>query len=286
MSAAEQPASRPSSSGSSITVSIPVTISAPVSAPITISVPVTVSSPSLLLVSISVPLSISAPISAPISISAPITVSSPISSSVSSSSTPEPALQPDPEPTLQSAWKPPTLEEFLADIERLRSQPTIQDWSDMSAILSHLARTGQERDPPELIQARAMALETTRFFAECTPIMAWNCHFGDREAYENERFRQALARNPLRGSSPPGSPRISAPLAQRLEQIRDASRRTTAEGTPTQAPTQEEALQEPSLQPVQQPAWLSSSQRPQRTAAKRASTAWAGLSPQKRQRRR
>jgi len=150
-----------------------------------------------------------------------------------------------------------------------------------------MAETGQESDPPELILARNMALDTTGRFAKCTPTMAWNCHFGDREAYERELFRQARARNPLSGSSlPPGPPRVSGALAQRLEQIQEASRRATAEGAPIQASTQEGALQEPSWQPVQQSASLSLSQRPQRTAAKRASTAWAGLSPQKRQRRR
>jgi hypothetical protein len=132
-----------------------------------------------------------------------------------------------------------------------------------------------------------MALDTTGRYAECTPTMAWNCHFGDREAYDREIRRQAIARNPLAPSYlPPSPPRVSGPWAQRLERIQEASRRAMAEGAPIQASTQEGALQEPNLQPVQQPALLSSSQRPQRTTAKRAPTAWAELAPKKRQRRR
>ena len=50
-----------------------------------------------------------------------------------------------------------------------------------------------------------MALNTTGRYAECTPIMAWNYHFGDREAYDREIRRQAQAQNPLGGelSLPP-----------------------------------------------------------------------------------
>ena len=285
ISTAQQLVSRPSSSGSSITISIPVTISAPVSAPITISVPVTVSSPSLSPVSVSVPLSISAPVSAPISISAPVTVSSSASSSASSP-TPEPALQPDSEPALQPAWIPPTLEEFLADIERQRSEPAFRDWSNAFAFTRHVAETGQQNDPAELIQARHMALDTTGL-NECTPEMAWNCFFGDKEAYNREIYRQALARNPLDGSPlPPRPPRVNDALERRLERMRKASRRDIAEEVPIQASSQEEALQEPSLQPVQQPVSPSSPQRPQRATAKRAPTAWAELKPPKRQRRR
>ena len=42
-----------------------------------------------------------------------------------------------------------------------------------------------------------MALDTTGQFADCTPTMAWNAHFGDKEAYERENFRQALIQHPF-----------------------------------------------------------------------------------------
>ena len=50
---------------------------------------------------------------------------------------------------------------------------------------------------PELIQARRMALETRGVFADCTPTMAWDFYFGDKEALYAERFAQARAQNPL-----------------------------------------------------------------------------------------
>ena len=83
---------------------------------------------------------------------------------------------------------------------------------------NHLAATGQERDPPELIMARDMALNTTGLFAECTPTMAWNRHFGDKEAYDAELYRRGLARHPF--AKPPTVSRPSAvsnPLSQRLK---------------------------------------------------------------------
>ena len=179
---------------------------------------------------------------------------------------------------MQLAWKPPTLEEFLADIERRRSEPVFREFHNAFAFTSYAAETGQENDPAELILARNMALDTTGRYAECTPTMAWNYHFGDSEAYDREIRRQARARNPLGSESslPPDWPRVNPALVRRLEQIQEASRRAMAEGAPIQASTQEGALQEPSLQSVQ---------HPQRTTAKRASTAWEGLAPKKRQRR-
>ena len=176
--------------------------------------------------------------------------------------------------------------EFLADIERRRSEPVFREMHNPFAFVRYVAETGQQNDPAELVQARHMALDTTGLWAKCTPTMAWNCHFGDKEAYDRELRRQAEARNPLRGShSPPRLSRVGEALVQRLERRRNTLKHTTAEEAPIQASTQKEALQEPSLQPVQQPACLSSSQRPQRTTAKRAPTAWAELRPQKRQRR-
>ena len=42
-----------------------------------------------------------------------------------------------------------------------------------------------------------MALNTTGLFADCTPTMAWNAHFSDKEAYYAERFRQVQAQHPF-----------------------------------------------------------------------------------------
>jgi hypothetical protein len=64
-------------------------------------------------------------------------------------------------------------------------------------LASYLAKTGQEDDPLELVNARDMALATTGIFATCTPIMAWNYFFGDKEAFYAERFAQVQAQNPL-----------------------------------------------------------------------------------------
>lgn len=60
-----------------------------------------------------------------------------------------------------------------------------------------MAETGQEDDPTELVQARHMALTTEGLFASCTPRMAWNYHFGDREAFYAERFAQVNTQNSL-----------------------------------------------------------------------------------------
>jgi len=54
-----------------------------------------------------------------------------------------------------------------------------------------MAETGQKDDPLELIEARNMALDTSGVFASCTPTMAWNYHFGNKEAFYAERFAQA-----------------------------------------------------------------------------------------------
>jgi hypothetical protein len=65
-----------------------------------------------------------------------------------------------------------------------------------------LEETGQVDDPVELIEARRMALDASGIYADCTPTMAWNYHFGDKEAFYRERFAQVDALNPLFESSP------------------------------------------------------------------------------------
>jgi hypothetical protein len=60
-----------------------------------------------------------------------------------------------------------------------------------------------------------MALDAVGLFAKCTPIMVWNTHFSDKEAYNAELFRQVQARHPFAG--PPTVSRLptSNPPSQR-----------------------------------------------------------------------
>lgn len=95
------------------------------------------------------------------------------------------------------AWRPPSLQEFLADIERRRAQPVLYECNDMISATNFLVETGQEQDPAELVEARNMALATEGLFASCTPTMAWNYHFGDMEAFYAARFAQVDAQNAL-----------------------------------------------------------------------------------------
>jgi hypothetical protein len=90
-------------------------------------------------------------------------------------------------------WHPPSLEEFIADVERRRDQPVLYQYNDMLSATDFLHETGQEQDPAELVEARNMALATHGIFASCTPSMAWNYHFGDMEAFYAERFAQVDA---------------------------------------------------------------------------------------------
>ncbi|OWY49387.1 Transcription factor FAR1-related protein [Alternaria alternata] len=99
--------------------------------------------------------------------------------------------------TRPSVWQPPTLEEFLVDIERRKSQLVLYDWNDMISATSFLARTGQEGDPAKLVAARNMALTSHGLSSSCTPTMAWNYHFGDVEAFYAERLAQVDAQSAL-----------------------------------------------------------------------------------------
>jgi hypothetical protein len=76
-----------------------------------------------------------------------------------------------------------------------------------------LTETGQEVDPAELAEARNKALAKQGLFASCTPVMAWNYHFGDMEAFYAERFAQVDAQNaPVdRGNIP--TPRLKRAAA-------------------------------------------------------------------------
>jgi hypothetical protein len=120
---------------------------------------------------------------------------------------------PEPSPP-QRTWQPPSLDEFLADVEHRRDQPILHNCSDLFTATNFLEETGQENDPVELIEARRMALDTTGIYADCTPIMAWNFHFGDKEAFYRERFAQTRARNPLYQFSDVSRQRSKRPAAE------------------------------------------------------------------------
>jgi hypothetical protein len=176
----------------------PGSVSISVSAPISVSVSAVVPAP----ISVSVPISV--PITVPISPTAsspPSTSSSPKSSisinvsvPVSINVTPRQSPHQSPQQLPQRS-NPPTLEEFLIDIERRRSQPIMQEWNDPNSLFGYLAESGQENDLPELVAARNMALTTTGVFASCTPTMAWNWFFGNKEAFYAERFAQVRDQN-------------------------------------------------------------------------------------------
>ena len=46
-------------------------------------------------------------------------------------------------------WQAPSLQEFLADIERRRSQPALYECHDMFAVTNFWEETGQEEGPVE-----------------------------------------------------------------------------------------------------------------------------------------
>jgi hypothetical protein len=94
-------------------------------------------------------------------------------------------------------WQPPTLEEFLADVEGRRDQPVLYNINDMMSATNFLAETGQDGDPAELVEARNMALAKQGLFASCTPTMAWNYHLGDMETLYAERFAQVDAQDAI-----------------------------------------------------------------------------------------
>jgi hypothetical protein len=115
-----------------------------------------------------------------------IDVSSPINSTP-----PESVVSASPPPV----WQPPSLEEFEEDIRRRRLHPVLQECSDPTALTDFLRETNQETDSLELVIARQMALDTTGLYADCTPRMAWNFHFGDKNAFYTERSAQINARS-------------------------------------------------------------------------------------------
>ena len=122
--------------------------------------------------------------------------SSPSSSYYSVSDAPSPELD-EASAWEQPAWQPPTLEEFEEDVRRRQIDPVVRGCSDPGQLHAILEATDQADDPIELVLAREMALDTTGVFADCTPRMAWNCHFGDKQAYRNERAARVRARDPF-----------------------------------------------------------------------------------------
>jgi hypothetical protein len=94
-------------------------------------------------------------------------------------------------------WRPPSLDEFLADIEGQKSQPVLYQCNDIMLATNFLAETGQEEDPAELVEAWNMALAKQGLFASCTLTIAYNYHFRDMEAFYSKRFAQVNAQNAL-----------------------------------------------------------------------------------------
>jgi hypothetical protein len=122
-------------------------------------------------------------------------------------------------------WQPPTLEEFEADIRRRQLQLVLRECSDFHTVIGHLAETGQERDHPDLIVARDMALAQTGIWADCTPRMAWNFQFGDKNAYYAERDAQIRAREIADMPPPP-------PYSERPSFFGKRTKRAAAERAP------------------------------------------------------
>ncbi|XP_014549998.1 hypothetical protein COCVIDRAFT_32171 [Bipolaris victoriae FI3] len=166
-------------------------------------------------VTVSVPTSLpgAGPVTTCISVSIP--APAPLPSLTSPRSSPPVAVAVSVTMAPSPVWRPPTLEEFLADIEGRRSQPVLYQCNDMMSATNFLAETGQEEDPIELVEARNMALATQGLFASCTPTMAWNYHFGDMEAFYTERFAQVDVQNALaeREDVPKPRPKRAAAVA-------------------------------------------------------------------------
>ena len=76
-----------------------------------------------------------------------------------------------------------------------------------------MIETGQERDHPDLVTARDMALAQTGLYADCTPSMAWNLHFGDKEAFYAEKFAQLDTQENVSTPRPKRAAAIAAPEA-------------------------------------------------------------------------
>ena len=140
-----------------------------------------------IIVSVTIPAPVSLPVSTPLS--SPVLSHTSLSPSLSIIVSVTVAQTPSPQPPPQQSWQPPSLEEFLADIERRKFQASRPNLNvrHMGEYFDHLAETGQQDDPPKLIEARHMALDRSGIFADCTPRMAWNYHFGDMEAFYAER---------------------------------------------------------------------------------------------------
>jgi hypothetical protein len=197
----------------------------PVNTSVTVSVPtsITAIAPVTTSVSVTIPDTVSLPISTPSSspVLSHISLSPPLSITVSVTVARTPPQSPPQQSTLpqsspQPAWQPPSLEEFLADIEYRWSeirQPEL-NMANMSGYFDYLKETAQQGDPPKLIEARRMALDTIGLFADCTPTMAWNFHFGSMEAFHRERQARLQAQNGFLGSlDTPRPKRVAAATA-------------------------------------------------------------------------
>jgi hypothetical protein len=200
-----QRGSQPATAPVSVAVSIPISLAmtAPVAAPVSFSAPVTISVPVSVTTSPGASPDASpqfSPISVTVSVPVSITLTPPPQSPdppppYSPITTPEEAaVSPPPTPpTPKPDWYP-TLEEFVADIERRRGQADIQDLpigrdagAGISKLWAHLKDIGQEKDRMELVVAREHALATTGQWATATPEIVWSFFFGDQTAWQRWR---------------------------------------------------------------------------------------------------
>ncbi len=112
-----------------------------------------------------------------------------LSEQLSQRSSPQP-------PPSQAARGLITFKQFLADLEHCKSSsldytaPT----ADYGRYQNYMIETGQQNDSPTLIMAREMALATVGIYASCTARMAFDCHFGDEDAYYAALHKQREVR--------------------------------------------------------------------------------------------
>jgi hypothetical protein len=176
-----------------------IVMSALTSAPAAYSVPAP--APATVPVTLDVPVTVTVPITVDVPASTPVSSLSSISSSPSTLSniivtTPQRLRSGSVPSPVQPRSTPPSLEEFLADIERRRSQNQcpLDSYRGPDQVARALAQMGQENDSADLIEARNIALDTTGQWADYSPTFAWNLLFGDKAVAEREMMDRNAAK--------------------------------------------------------------------------------------------
>jgi hypothetical protein len=87
-----------------------------------------------------------------------------------------------------------TWEEFLADLKyhmslQIREREGISDIMEFEECSEEI---GEQNDPLELVMAREEVFATTGEYADWTATMAYNYHFGSREAFNAELLAREL----------------------------------------------------------------------------------------------